>query len=120
MNNYAIIDVGGKQLLVEPGRFYDTYRFASIGCKVSSFERKVSVYRVSLICFGSELIVGRPWLNNAMVKIRILHNCFDKKNLIGEIQHKKTGRGRKSGHRQEFVRFVVESICLNGKNLMRV
>nr|YP_008474522.1 ribosomal protein L21 [Lygodium japonicum]AGI51430.1 ribosomal protein L21 [Lygodium japonicum]AHA59656.1 ribosomal protein L21 [Lygodium japonicum] len=120
MNDYAIIDVGGEQLLVEPGRFYDTYRFASIGCKASSFERKVSIYRVSLIRFGSELMIGRPWLNNVIVKIRILHNCFDKKDLIGEIQHKKTGRRKKSGHRQKLIRFIVESICLNGKYLTKV
>ncbi len=90
MNRYAIIGIGGEQLRVEPGRFYDIRHFASLQ-KVSgsNVNVKVSIHRVLLIREGSEITIGQPWLSNAIVKGRILHPCFGNKIVIQKIHSKK-------------------------------
>nr|YP_009679364.1 ribosomal protein L21 [Alsophila gigantea]YP_010375561.1 ribosomal protein L21 [Alsophila metteniana]QDP70914.1 ribosomal protein L21 [Alsophila gigantea]QXU59540.1 ribosomal protein L21 [Alsophila metteniana] len=115
MNKYAIIDVGGKQLRVEPGRFYDVRHFASIQ-DVSGSNMKVSINRVSLIRRGSEISIGHPWLSDATVRGRILHPCFGSKLVIQKIHSKRKTR-RKIGYRDNLIRFVVDSIYFNGKEL---
>nr|QKV47048.1 ribosomal protein L21 [Plagiogyria subadnata] len=113
MNRYAIIDIGGKQLRVEPGRFYDVRRFAPLK-DVSGSDTKVSIYRVSLIRRGSEISIGHPWLSDATVRGRIPHPCFGTKTVIQKIHSKKKTR-KKVGYRENLVRFVVDSIYFNGK-----
>nr|YP_010715511.1 ribosomal protein L21 [Todea barbara]WDE24623.1 ribosomal protein L21 [Todea barbara] len=114
MSTYAIIDTGGKQLRVEPGRFYDVRNFASLKPNISDPNKKILIYRVLLIRHESDINLGHPWLGDAMVKGRILHPCVENKITIRKIHSKKKTR-RKSGYRQNLVRFVVDSICLNGK-----
>lgn len=116
MNRYAIIDTGGKQLRVEPGRFYDVRHFAPLQPGVSRPGTQISIYRVLLICHESRIDIGRPWLSNAIVRGRILHPCVAEKAVVGKI-HSKKKTWRKLGYRQNLVRFVVDSICLNGEDL---
>lgn len=78
MNKYAIIDIGGKQLQVEQGRFYDV---APIRQRLKP-NQKVLINRVLLIFHRSKISVGYPWLNDVTVKGRILHGCFNKKLMI--------------------------------------
>nr|YP_009548985.1 ribosomal protein L21 [Myriopteris scabra]AYW15960.1 ribosomal protein L21 [Myriopteris scabra] len=113
MDTYAIIDIGGKQLRVEPGRFYDVRRFTpdvnTLGSNI-----KISTNRVLLIRQGSDIDIGYPWLANAVVKGRILHSCFGRKLAIQKIySNKKTCRI--CGYREDLIRFVVDSIHLNGR-----
>lgn len=112
MNKYAIIDTGGKQLRVEPGRFYDIRRFALTDPNILRPNTKISMYRVLLICEGSKIDLGHPWLSNAIVRGRVLHPCFDKKRIMQKIHSKKKTR-KKLGYRQDFIRFVVDSISSN-------
>nr|YP_010377647.1 ribosomal protein L21 [Diplopterygium chinense]QYC93009.1 ribosomal protein L21 [Diplopterygium chinense] len=116
MNGYAVIDTGGKQLRVEPGRFYDVRHFAPLQPNLSESGTKISIYRVLLICHESRIDIGHPWLSNAIVRGRILHPCVAEKAVIGKIHSKKKTR-RKLGYRQHLVRFVVDSISLNGQDL---
>lgn len=88
MSKYAIIDIGGKQLRVEPGRFHDARHFAPIR-DMSKSNTKMSVNRVLLIRDGSEVNIGYPWLNNADVRGRILHSCSKNKLVIQKIHSKK-------------------------------
>nr|YP_010958461.1 ribosomal protein L21 [Vandenboschia auriculata]ALO81783.1 ribosomal protein L21 [Vandenboschia auriculata] len=112
MKKYAIIDTGGKQLRVEAGRFYDIRRFSLIDPNKLKANTKISMYRVLLICEGSNIDLGHPWLNNAIVKGRVLHPCFDKKRVMQKIHSKKKTR-KKLGYRQDFIRFLVDSISSN-------
>nr|YP_010716170.1 ribosomal protein L21 [Crepidomanes latealatum]WDE75906.1 ribosomal protein L21 [Crepidomanes latealatum] len=116
-NKYAIIDTGGKQLRVEPGRFYDIRRFTLIGLNLLKPNTKISLCRVLLISEGSKIDLGHPWLRNAIVRGRILHPCFDKKRIISKIDSKHKTR-KKLGYRQDLIRFVVDSICSDGKELV--
>nr|BEI32601.1 ribosomal protein L21 [Weissia exserta] len=116
MNRYAIIETGGKQLRVEPGRFYDICHFTSLKPKNLSSNTKILIYRVLLIRNETTINIGQPWLKNAIVKGRILHSHLENKITVYKMNSKKKTR-RKFGHRQNSTRFVVDSISLNGKDL---
>nr|YP_009548538.1 ribosomal protein L21 [Tryonia myriophylla]AYW15359.1 ribosomal protein L21 [Tryonia myriophylla] len=111
MDKYAIIDVGGNQLRVEPGRFHDVRRNIK---KTLRSDTKVSINRVLLICNGSDIAIGNPWLAGAVVTGRILHNCFEKKLVIQKIHSKKKTR-RIRGYRENRIRFVIDSIFIASK-----
>nr|YP_009547355.1 ribosomal protein L21 [Adiantum tricholepis]AYW15011.1 ribosomal protein L21 [Adiantum tricholepis] len=114
MGKYAIIDIGGTQLRVEPGRFHDVRRFNS-NLKTWGSNTKISMSRVLLIRNGSGIDIGSPWLANAVVKGRILHSCFGDKLVIKKISSKlKTRRIR--GYRENMIRFAIDSIHFNGRN----
>nr|YP_009193447.1 ribosomal protein L21 [Takakia lepidozioides]UPM51679.1 ribosomal protein L21 [Takakia lepidozioides]BAT70130.1 ribosomal protein L21 [Takakia lepidozioides] len=114
MSTYAIIETGGEQLRVEPGRFYDVRHFASLKPNFLGPNTKISIYRVLMIRHESITNIGHPWLVNAMVKGRILHYRLENKITIYKMRSKKKTR-RKLGHRQNSARFVVDSICLDGE-----
>nr|YP_001023748.1 ribosomal protein L21 [Angiopteris evecta]YP_009117822.1 ribosomal protein L21 [Angiopteris angustifolia]YP_009992477.1 ribosomal protein L21 [Angiopteris yunnanensis]ABG79647.1 ribosomal protein L21 [Angiopteris evecta]AJE71365.1 ribosomal protein L21 [Angiopteris angustifolia]QNN90662.1 ribosomal protein L21 [Angiopteris yunnanensis] len=116
MSTYAIIDTGGEQLRVEPGRFYDVRYSASLKPKILAPNTKILIYRILLICNESTINLGHPWLENAIVRGRILHPSFGDRITIYKMHSKKKTR-RKLGYRQDLVRFVVDSICLNGEEL---
>nr|YP_009559716.1 ribosomal protein L21 [Lycopodium clavatum]YP_011003817.1 ribosomal protein L21 [Lycopodium japonicum]AZU95768.1 ribosomal protein L21 [Lycopodium clavatum]WPS66388.1 ribosomal protein L21 [Lycopodium japonicum] len=118
MNTYAIIGTGGEQLRVEPGRFYDVRYFASLKPEFLGPNTKILIHRVLMICNESTINIGQPWLKGAMIKGRILHSRLDNKITIYRMRSKKKMR-RKLGHRQNLVRFIVDSICFNGKNLYK-
>ena len=115
---YAIIETGGEQLRVEPGRFYDISHFAPLKPKNLSSNTKILIYRVLMIRDETTISIGQPWLKNAIVKGRILHSYLEKKITVYKINSKKKTR-RKFGHRQILARFVVDSICLDGRELYK-
>lgn len=116
MSTYAIIETGGQQLRVEPGRFYNIRHFASINASRFEKNTKILIYRVLLIRGKSEVNIGHPWLKGAIVKGRILHSCLEKKITIYKMIAKKKIR-RKLGYRQKSTRFLVDSIFLNGEKI---
>nr|YP_010518356.1 ribosomal protein L21 [Dryopteris gaoligongensis]YP_010518532.1 ribosomal protein L21 [Dryopteris sinonepalensis]UYP50662.1 ribosomal protein L21 [Dryopteris cacaina]UXN84783.1 ribosomal protein L21 [Dryopteris gaoligongensis]UXN84959.1 ribosomal protein L21 [Dryopteris gaoligongensis]UXN85047.1 ribosomal protein L21 [Dryopteris sinonepalensis]UXN85223.1 ribosomal protein L21 [Dryopteris sinonepalensis] len=117
MNKYAVIDIGGKQLRVEQGRFHDAQHFAPVRHSLTS-NMKISINRVLLIRHGSGINFGYPWLDDAAVRGRILHGCFKKKLVIQRI-HSKKKKQRTFGYRENATRFVADSIDFGGKDLNR-
>lgn len=89
MSTYAIIDLGGKQLRVEPGRFYDAHLFSSFKSLLSESNTKIIIFRVLMISHGTDVQFGYPWLKNAAVKARILHKKQNDKMLIYKMRSKK-------------------------------
>nr|AND48529.1 ribosomal protein L21 [Flatbergium sericeum] len=118
MGTYAIIETGGEQLRVEPGRFYDVRRFAPSKSNFLGPNTKVLIYRVLMIRHESITNIGHPWLRGAVVKGRILHSRLGDKTIIYKMRPKKKTR-RKSGYRHNSARFVVDSIHLNGEELYK-
>nr|YP_009668271.1 ribosomal protein L21 [Bazzania praerupta]QCW59046.1 ribosomal protein L21 [Bazzania praerupta] len=116
MGTYAIIETGGQQLRVEPGRFYNIRHFASLISNELEQNTKILIYRVSMIRRNSDIEIGHPWLKGAVVKGRILHLYLEEKVTIYKMISKKKMR-RKLGHRQKSTRFVVDSIFLNGEEI---
>jgi len=104
---YAIIETGGKQLLVEPGRFYDVDRLKG------DPDEKISLDKVLLVAHDGEVSIGQPFLENATVGATVLQHLRGRKVIVYKMQPKKKTR-KKRGHRQELTRFMVDSIQLNG------
>jgi len=104
---YAIIETGGKQLRVEPGRFYD------IELLHIEAEEKVSIDAVLLVQHDGEVTIGQPLVTGATVEGTVMRHFRDRKVLVYKMKPKKKTR-KKRGHRQEVTRLMIDSINLNG------
>jgi large subunit ribosomal protein L21 len=107
---YAIIETGGKQMRVEPGRFYDVERIAG------DEETAVTIDKVLFVSDDGSITIGQPMVTGATVSGKILKQFRDKKIIVYKMQPKKKTR-KKRGHRQERTRFLVESITFGGKTI---
>lgn len=107
---YAIIETGGKQLRVEPGRFYD------IELLPVEPQTNVTIDRVLLIHNGDEINVGQPFIQGATVEGTVLEHRRGRKILVYKMKPKKKTR-KKRGHRQEITRFMINSITVNGSEI---
>jgi large subunit ribosomal protein L21 len=105
--SYAIIETGGKQLRVEPGRFYDVELLP-----VEEGE-KISIEKVFLVQHDGEVHIGQPLVEGATVEGTILRHLRGKKVIVYKMKPKKKTR-KKKGHRQELTRLMIDSINLNG------
>ncbi|MGR3278189.1 50S ribosomal protein L21 [Acaryochloris sp. 'Moss Beach'] len=105
---FAIIEAGGKQLKVEPGRFYDVDRLAN------DTDTKLSLDQVLLVHDGNEVTVGQPLVKGATVEVTVMQHRRDRKIIVYKMQPKKKTR-KKRGHRQELTRLMVDAIHLDGK-----
>jgi large subunit ribosomal protein L21 len=107
---YAIIETGGKQVRVEPGRFYD------IELLTAQAEEKVRIDAVLLVQHNGEVTVGQPTVEGAIVEGTVVRNFRDRKVLVYKMKPKKKTR-KKRGHRQEVTRLMIDSITMNGSVL---
>jgi large subunit ribosomal protein L21 len=110
---YAIIETGGKQLKVEPGRFYD------VELLHSDVDSAISIDQVLLVSDGSAVTVGRPLVEGAVVEGTIMQHRRDRKIIVYKMRPKKKTR-KKQGHRQELTRLMINSISVGGKALETV
>ncbi|MGB3405734.1 MAG: 50S ribosomal protein L21 [Microcoleaceae cyanobacterium] len=108
--SYAIIETGGKQLRVEPGRFYD------IELLHVDPEASVTIDKVLLVQNDDEVHVGQPWVDGATVEGTVLKHFRGRKVIVYKMRPKKKTR-KKNGHRQEITRLMINSISLNGSVL---
>jgi large subunit ribosomal protein L21 len=104
---YAIIETGGKQLRVEPGRFYDVERLAV------DVDGAVTIDRVLFVENDGEISIGQPTVTGATVEATVLRHFRGRKVLVYKMKPKKKTR-KKRGHRQEITRLMINSISLNG------
>ncbi|WP_299484624.1 50S ribosomal protein L21 [Acaryochloris sp. IP29b_bin.137] len=105
---FAIIETGGKQLRVEPGRFYDVDRLPN------DADTTLSLDQVLLVHDGKEVTIGQPWVKGATVEVTVMQHRRDRKIIVYKMQPKKKTR-KKRGHRQELTRLMVDAIHLDGK-----
>ncbi|BAZ05508.1 50S ribosomal protein L21 [Calothrix sp. NIES-3974] len=104
---YAIIETGGKQLRVEPGRFYDIELLAN------QPEEEVTIDSVLLVNHNGEITVGQPLVAGATVQGTVMSQLRGRKVLVYKMKPKKKTR-KKRGHRQEITRLMINSITVNG------
>ena len=104
---YAIVEIGGTQILVEPGRFYD------INLLAAEPESGYTIDKVLLVNNDNEVSVGRPYVEGATVEGTVMRHRRGKKVIVYKMQPKKKTR-KKRGHRQELTRLMIDSISLNG------
>lgn len=107
---YAVIEICGKQLKVETGRFYDVDR---IGIELDG---ELVIDKVLLINHENQIHVGQPYVEGGSVAGTIIGHRRGKKVLVYKMKPKKKTR-KKRGHRQELTRFMVNTISLSGNVL---
>jgi len=107
---YAIIETGGKQLRVEPGRFYDIELLAA------EPDATVTIEKVLLVQHDGNITIGQPLINGATVEGTVMRHLRGRKVLVYKMKPKKKTR-KKRGHRQEITRLMIDSISLNGSKL---
>lgn len=106
--SYAIIEAGGQQLRVEPGRFYD---INYLGVDPDS---SYTIDKVLLVNNEDEITIGQPFIEGATVEGTILEHRRGRKIIVYKMRPKKKTR-KKRGHRQELSRLMIKAIKINGK-----
>ena len=104
---YAIVEAGGTQIRVEPGRFYD------INLLSADPASDYTIDKVLLVNNDDDVTVGRPFIEGATVEGTVMRHRRGKKVIVYKMQPKKKTR-KKRGHRQELTRLMINSISLNG------
>lgn len=105
--SYAIIETGGKQLRVEPGRFYD------IELLPSEPDTQVTIDKVLFVQNDGDVTIGQPFIEGATVEGTVMRHRRGKKVIVYKMKPKKKTR-RKKGHRQEITQLMINSISING------
>jgi large subunit ribosomal protein L21 len=105
---YAIIETGGKQLRVEPGRFYDVDRLAA------DAETQITLDKVLLVQSEDSLSIGQPFVAGATIQATVMQHLRGRKIIVYKMRPKKKTR-KKQGHRQELTRLMIDIISLNGQ-----
>nr|ARW69244.1 ribosomal protein L21 [Polysiphonia sp.] len=100
---YAIVDIGGNQIFVEPKKFYD------IDYIPSNPGDLICLKRVLFLSNSYTFQVGTPCINNILVKATILRHFKSKKVAVFKMKSKKNYRVKR-GHRQKFTRIFIEDI----------
>jgi len=111
--SYAIIETGGKQLKVEPGRFYD------IELLHNEPDEKITIDSVLFVQHDGEVNIGQPLVSGATVEGTVMRHFRGRKVLVYKMKPKKKTR-KKRGHRQEITRLMIDSITMNGSVIASV
>ena len=108
-DNYAIVEASGKQFWLQSNRYYDLDR---INGEINDV---LTIEKVLLMNNGKELKLGKPYVKNAKVEVKILEHRRGPKIIVYKMRPKKKTR-RKNGHRQELTRVLVQSISFGTKS----
>lgn len=107
---YAIIETGGQQLRVEPGRFYDVNRVHA------DEDSKLTLDKVLFVENDGDVSIGQPFVEGAAVEVTVMRHLRGRKIIVYKMRPKKKTR-KKQGHRQELTRLMIDSITLNGQSI---
>ncbi len=105
---YAIVEASGKQFWLQTNRYYDLDR-----CQ-AEINDILTIEKVLLINDGKDLKVGKPYVKDAKVEIKVLEHRRGPKIIVYKMRPKKKTR-RKNGHRQELTRVLVQSISVGSE-----
>ena len=105
---YAIVEASGKQFWLQSERYYDLDR-----CQ-AEVNDVLTIDKVLLINDGKDLKLGKPYVKDAKVEIKVLEHRRGPKIIVYKMRPKKKTR-RKNGHRQELTRVLVQSISVGSK-----
>ncbi|XGV99261.1 MAG: 50S ribosomal protein L21 [Leptolyngbya sp. BL-A-14] len=109
MTTYAIIEAGGKQIRVEPGRFYDINRLPA------EPDTQITIDKVLFVQEDGNISVGQPLVEGATVEATVMQHLRDRKIIVYKMRPKKKTR-KKQGHRQDLTRLMIDSINVGGSS----
>ncbi len=97
---FAVIETGGKQYKVSPGR----------KIKIEKIEGEKDVNfvfdKVLLVADGENIQIGTPYIEGAKVEGKVIKQGRDKKKIVFRY-HSKTRYRKKKGHRQHFTELEI-------------
>ena len=105
---YAIVEASGKQFWLQTNRYYDLDR---CNAEVNDI---LTLEKVLLLNDGKDLKLGKPYVKDARVEMKVLEHRRGPKIIVYKMRPKKKTR-RKNGHRQELTRVLVQSISVGSK-----
>ena len=105
---YAIVEASGKQFWLQSNRYYDIDR-----CQ-AEVDDILTIEKVLLIKDGKDIKLGKPYVKDAKVEVKVLEHRRGPKIIVYKMRPKKKTR-RKNGHRQELTRILVQSISIGSK-----
>jgi large subunit ribosomal protein L21 len=100
---YAVVATGGKQYKVQQG---DVLRVEKLAGDVGS---EVAFDKVLMFSDGDNVQIGRPVVEGAVVKGRIIEQGKSKKVIVFKYKRRKRYR-RKQGHRQPYTAVKIDAI----------
>ena len=103
---YAIVEISGRQVWIEEGKYYDFNRIPT------DLGKQITLNRVLLVNDGENVLIGQPYLESVKIKGKILEHFRGKKTIVYKMRPKKKTR-KKQGHRQELTRVFIEDIIMN-------
>jgi len=106
---FAIIETGGKQYKVEAGTIIDIEKIIDIDTIEAEEKKEIILDKVLLISSDENVILGKPYIQNAEVKALVLEEVKDKKVIVFKFKNK-TGYQKTQGHRQRYTRIKVAEI----------
>ena len=105
-NIFAIAETSGRQFLFKVNKYYDLDRINS------KEKEKIILNNILLIKNDKNIIIGKPYIENAKIELEVMSHLRDKKIIVYKMRPKKKTR-RKMGHRQELTRVMVKSITID-------
>ncbi len=108
IGEYAIAEASGAQFWLEENRYYD---FDRIDGEV---DETITLDKVLLINNKKGLSIGKPYVKDAHIELKIMSHKRGKKIIVYKMRPKKKTR-TKNGHRQELTRVMVTAISKDGK-----
>jgi large subunit ribosomal protein L21 len=101
---YAIIQMSGKQILLQPGQWYDIDFIKNAKIGDSIFFNKILLLRKN-----TQIQIGTPFLENVKILAKVIQQIKSKKITVLKTKPKKNYT-RKRGHRQMYTRIQIEKI----------
>jgi large subunit ribosomal protein L21 len=102
--NYAIAQIGGKQVLFNPGEWYDVELIKNGQLGDCFSMKKILFFRLA-----QKLQLGKPFLEKSEIVAKILAQGRKKKVSVLKTKPKKKYT-RTRGHRQLYTRIKIEKI----------
>ncbi len=109
----AVIELGGKQYLIEPGTIFLADRLPA------EKGEKYTTDRVLMILDDDDVVLGKPYIDGAKVTFSVLDQTKRRKIIVQKFRSKK-GFLKTRGHRQHATQVQVELIEGGGKKEKRV
>ena len=100
---YAVVDIGGSQVIVEPGKFYDLNYIPAQPGDI------INLNRVLFLSKDNVYSLGKPCLDNVVVKATVLKHLGGNKITVFKMKSKKNSRVKK-GYRQRLTRIFIDNI----------
>lgn len=100
---YAVVEIGGKQLWVESGKFYDVNQIDALPGET------VYLNKVLLLRKKESIIIGNPCIQHYNITAKVLRHLKSKKVVVFKMKPKKNMR-IKRGARQHLTRLLIEKI----------